>query len=101
VKGIVFVVFPLHTQKEPGTERAEHLANVQLQMLILQGTRDALAELDLITKTVASLGARATLHVVQGGDHSFEVLVSSGRKAEEVRAELVLTMAAWMSREGA
>ena len=98
VKGLVLVGFPLHPAGKPSTERAEHLAGVKLPMLFLQGTRDALADLDLITQTTASLGKKATLHVVDGADHAFHVLVRSGRTDAQVREELLDTMAAWMKR---
>ena len=96
VQGIVFVGFPLHPAGKPSIERADHLAQVQLPMLFLQGTRDTLADLDLIRETIAKLGSRATLHIVEGGDHSFHVLARSGRTDEQVREELLDTIAAWM-----
>jgi hypothetical protein len=65
-------------------------------MLFLQGTRDTLADLGLIRETIAKLEGRATLHIVEGGDHSFHVLARSGRNDEQVRAELLDTMAGWM-----
>jgi predicted alpha/beta-hydrolase family hydrolase len=99
VRGIVFVGFPLHPPKDPGTARAEHLAQVRLPMLFLQGTRDELAQLPLVRGVAASLQPRATLHVVEGGDHSFEVLVRSGRTADEVLAELAGTIAGWIARQ--
>jgi predicted alpha/beta-hydrolase family hydrolase len=99
VRGLVFVGFPLHPPKEPGTARAEHLPQVQLPMLFLQGTRDELAQLALVRGVVESLQPRATLHVVEGGDHSFDVLVRSGRTQDEVRAELADTIAGWIARQ--
>jgi len=65
-------------------------------MLFLQGTRDELADLDLIRETTAGLGDRATLHIVEGGDHSFHVLVRSGRNDAQVLVELADTAAGWM-----
>lgn len=97
VRGLVFVGFPLHPAGKPSTERADHLTQVQLPMLFLQGTRDTLADLALIRQTTGKLGARATLHVVEGADHSFHVLVRSGRNDEQVREELLDTMARWMT----
>jgi predicted alpha/beta-hydrolase family hydrolase len=96
VRGLVFVGFPLHPAGKPGTERAKHLAQVELPMLFLQGTRDELADLELVRSVVTPLGERATLHVVDGADHSFHVLVRSGRNDAQVREELLDTMAAWM-----
>lgn len=98
VRGIVLVGFPLHAAGKPSTERAVHLPEVKLPMLFLQGTRDALADLDLITETTASLGKRATLHVIDGADHAFHVLVRSGRKDEQVREEMLDTMAGWIKK---
>jgi predicted alpha/beta-hydrolase family hydrolase len=65
-------------------------------MLFLQGTRDELAELELIRQTTGQLAGRATLHVVDGADHSFHVLVRSGRTDAQVREELLDTMAHWI-----
>jgi len=98
VKGIVLVGFPLHPAGKPSIERAAHLADVKLPMLFLQGTRDALADLELITQTAASLGKKTSLHIVDGADHAFHVLVRSGRTDAQVREELCDTMAAWMTK---
>jgi predicted alpha/beta-hydrolase family hydrolase len=88
VAGLVFLGFPLHASGRPGTERAAHLADVDLPMLFVQGTRDGLADLDLLRPVAEGLGDRATLHVVEGGDHSFKVLKRSGRSEDEVFAEI-------------
>jgi len=96
VKGLVFVGFPLHAADKPSTERAVHLDQVQVPMLFLQGTRDTLAELGLVREVTAQLKQRATLHVVEGADHSFHVLARSGRNDPQVREELLDTMAGWM-----
>lgn len=96
VRGLVFVGFPLHPAGQPGTKRAAHLAQVGIPMLFLQGTRDALADLELVRTTVEPLGPRATLHVVEGADHAFHVLVRSGRSDGEVLEELATAMAGWM-----
>ncbi len=98
VRGIVFVGFPLHTAKKPGTKRAEHLERVAPPMLFLQGTRDKLADLDLLRPMVVGLGDRATLHVVEGADHGFSVLKRSGRTDGELLDELAAIAAAWMER---
>jgi len=98
VEGLVLLGFPLHPAGKPSTERAAHLAGVKLPMLFLQGTRDGLADLDLITQTTAKLGNKASLHIVDGADHAFHVLVRSGRTDAEVREELCDTMAAWMTK---
>jgi uncharacterized protein len=98
VRGIVFVGFPLHPAGKPSIERAGHLADVQVPMLFLQGTRDTLADLELIRDMTEKLEDRATLHVVEGADHSFHVLARSGRTDEQVREELLDTMVSWMMK---
>jgi uncharacterized protein len=98
VVGLVFFGFPLHPAKQPGTARADHLARVDLPMLFLQGTRDALADIGLMTSVTGALGPRATLHVVEGADHGFAVLKRSGRTDADVLAELARTVAAWGAR---
>lgn len=98
VRGLVFVGFPLHTAKNPGTKRAEHLARVEPPMLFLQGTRDKLADLGLLRPVVDGLGDRASLHVVEGADHGFSVLKRSGRSEDEVLDELADVTAGWMER---
>ena len=97
VRGIVFLGFPLHgIGKPPGIERSEHLARVEVPLLFVQGTRDRLANLDFLRPVVAGLGPRATLHVVEGGDHSFKVLKRSGRTHPEVMAEVADAVAGWV-----
>ncbi len=98
VKGIVFFAFPLHPAGKPSTERGDHLAKVREPMLFLQGTRDKLAELELLGPVCKSLGDRATLHVVDGADHSFQVLKRSRRSAEEVLEELAQSVESWAVR---
>ena len=95
VLALVFLGFPLHPPKQPGDRRAEHLQQVEIPMLFLQGTRDELAHLDLLRPVCDRLGARATLHVVEGADHGFEVLKRSGRTDAEVMHELADTAADW------
>src|SRR5438874_13824347 len=97
VRGLVFLGFPLHPPGRPGDSRADHLAEVQIPMLFLQGTRDEFADLELLRPVVKRLGDRATLHLVEGGDHSFHVLKRSGRTDAEVMGELVDAIAAWTS----
>ena len=98
VRGLVFLGFPLHPAKRPATARADHLAQVQVPMLFLQGTRDDLADLELITGVCRGLAERATLHVAEGADHGFSVLKRSGRTDAEVMDELAATITDWVRR---
>ena len=95
VRGLVFFGFPLHPPNRPGTKRADHLAKVTVPMLFLQGTRDTLADLNLLRPVCAKLGSRATLHVIETADHSFHVLKKSGRSDAEVLRELAETTVSW------
>ena len=95
VEGLAFFGFPLHPSGKPSAHRADHLADVQIPMLFLQGTNDKLAELGLLRPVVARLGARARLHLVEGADHSFHVPVRSGRNDRDVMEEILDAFAAW------
>jgi uncharacterized protein len=95
VRGLVFLGFPLHPPGKPGTDRADHLAGVTIPMLFLQGTRDEFADLSLLEPVCHRLGARATLHLVEGGDHSFNVPKRSGKSKAQVWADLAQTIADW------
>jgi predicted alpha/beta-hydrolase family hydrolase len=95
VRGLAFVGFPLHPAGKPSTDRADHLARIDIPMLFLQGTRDSLAEVALIEPVVQRLGSRATLHLAEGADHSFHVLARSGRNDREVMNEIIDAFADW------
>jgi predicted alpha/beta-hydrolase family hydrolase len=98
IRGLAFLGFPLHPAGKPGTERAEHLSRVEIPMLFVSGSRDALAETDLLRPVVAALGSRATLHLVDQADHSLKVAAKSGRTAAEAEAEALDALAEWMVR---
>ncbi len=96
MRGLVFFAFPLHPAGAPSDARAAHLDEVKIPMLFLAGTRDALADLPLLKKTIKSLGSRATLVLAQDADHSFHVPAKTGRKDAQVLDELLDAAAVWM-----
>ena len=95
VRGLAFFGFPLHAPGRPDISRAHHLDSVRVPLLFLQGTRDEFAQLDLLQQVVQRLGKRATLHLIEEGDHSFKVPKRSGRTAAEVMDELAEVIAQW------
>jgi len=95
VNGLIFFGFPLHAAGKPSQERAAHLSEVTIPMLFLQGTRDALAELDQLTPVCQAL-SRATLKLLDDADHSFHVPARTGRKDTEVMAQMLDTAAEWI-----
>jgi uncharacterized protein len=96
VRGLAFLGFPLHPAGKPSAARGAHLSELKIPMLFLQGTRDSLAELTLLEPVVRGLGAPASLHLVQGADHSFHVLARSGRNDREVMSEILDALSAWI-----
>jgi uncharacterized protein len=98
VRGLVFLGFPLHPPKKPSNERAKHLFDLGIPMLFLQGTRDELADLQLLEPLCRELGPRATLQLFQDADHSFHVPARSGRKDPEVRAEMWDAVVEWLEK---
>jgi hypothetical protein len=95
VHGLAFLGFPLHPAGKPAIDRATHLADIRIPMLFLQGTRDSLAEVKLLGPVVARLGPSASLHWVDGADHSFHVLARSGRNDREVMNEILGAFVTW------
>ena len=96
VRGLIFFAFPLHPANKPSRERAKHLSEVDIPMLFLQGTRDALAFLDELRPVCEALGSRATLKLFENADHSFHVPARSGRTDAQIRAEMLDFVAAWV-----
>lgn len=95
VKGLIFFAFPLHPAGEPATKRADHLANIDIPMLFLSGSRDALAERDLLEPIVKDLGGRATLHLIDTADHSFKILKRTRASSEDVFIEMARVVRDW------
>lgn len=96
VRGLAFFGFPLHAPGKPGIARAEHLTSVDVPMLFLQGTRDEFAKLDLLQQVVRGLGDRATLHLIEEGDHSFKVPKKrTGKTEADVMNDLADTILQW------
>ncbi|MFZ0452959.1 MAG: alpha/beta family hydrolase [Ignavibacteriaceae bacterium] len=98
VKGIIFFGFPLHAPGKSSSDRAEHLFKVDVPMLFLQGTRDKLADLNLLKPVIKKLKDKAELHIIEGADHSFHVLKSSGRTDVQVIEELAESSREWVNR---
>jgi uncharacterized protein len=96
VRGLAFLGFPLHPAKKPSDERAQHLFDVRIPTVFLQGTRDALADLALLEALVERLGARATLTLFAGADHSFHVAGRGAPSDAEVRDTMLDALAAWI-----
>jgi predicted alpha/beta-hydrolase family hydrolase len=98
VRGLIYFGFPLHAAGKPSANRGDHLFDITLPMLFLQGSRDALADLILLKPLCARLGKRSELFVIDGGDHSFHLLKSSGRSDDQVMEETATKVASWISR---
>ena len=96
VRGIAFLGFPLHAPGRPSDERGNHLFDVKIPMLFMQGSRDEFADLELLQPLVKQLGARATLKLFPDADHSFHVPARTGRKDTDVRAEMLDVLVGWI-----
>jgi predicted alpha/beta-hydrolase family hydrolase len=95
VRGLVFLGFPLHPPGKPAIQRGDHLDRVEVPMLFLQGTRDQFAQVDLVSAVCRRLGQKAALHLIDQGDHSFNVPKRAGRDFSAVIHELADTMVQW------
>jgi len=96
VDALVFLGYPLHPAGRPDQLRTAHLPRITVPMLFFAGTRDSLCTLPLLRETLQTLTAPATLHVIEGADHSFAVPKRTGRGGEAVYAEIVDATVAWL-----
>jgi uncharacterized protein len=99
VRGLALLGFPLHPAGRPSDARAQHLVQVRIPLLFLQGTHDALAERMRMEALVRRLGAHATLSLVEDADHSFHVPARTGRTDAQVRSALLKVLAAWIDSQ--
>ena len=97
VRGLAFLGFPLHPPGQPSDARAQHLYDVRIPLMFLQGTRDEFARLDLIEPLIARIGDHAELKLFADADHSFHVPARSGRTDADLRTELTATLADWIN----
>jgi uncharacterized protein len=98
--GLVFLGYPLHPPGRFDTLRDRHLPAITAPMLFVQGTRDAFARADLLAPVLRGLGDRATLHSIEGGDHSFAVPRRTGRTPAQIEAEVAAALVSWLGAHG-
>ena len=96
VCGLAFLGFPLHPAGRPSQDRAEHLFNVKIPMLFLQGTRDSMASLDQLEPVCKMLGQGTTLKLFADADHSFHVPARTGRTDAQVLGDTLDAFVAWL-----
>jgi uncharacterized protein len=94
--GLVFLGYPLHAPGRPDRLRTEHLADITVPMLFVEGTRDPFCPLETLEKALAELRGPTKVTVIDDGDHSFKVRKSSGRSTTDAWAEVVDAVATWL-----
>ena len=99
-EGLVFLGYPLHPPGRFDALRDKHLPSITAPMLFVQGTRDAFARPDLLATVLHGLGDRATLHSIEGGDHSFAVPRRTGRAPAQIEAEVASAIVSWLAARG-
>jgi len=99
VRGVFFLGYPLHPAGKPEQLRADHLPAVPVPMLFIQGTRDALCDFERLRSVLQDL-PQTSLHVVDGGDHSFRLPRRDGRPEPVVWAEIVGAATRWLEGLG-
>lgn len=95
--GLLLLAYPLHPAGQPQKLRSAHLSDIGIPVLCLNGTRDALCQRDLMEQAIAGLSDRWTMHWLEGADHSFHVLKSSGRTDQDVLAEVGAAADTWVA----
>jgi predicted alpha/beta-hydrolase family hydrolase len=97
VRGLIYFSFPLHGSKKPAIKRADHLYSITLPMLFLSGTRDSLAEPQLLEDVTHQI-PNAELHCLETADHGFKILKRSRQSAEDVYQEAARVAASFVNR---
>ena len=97
-RGLLLAAYPLHPAGKPQQLRTAHLARIAVPVLCLNGTRDALCTRKLMDSVLVSLGRNWTMHWLEGADHAFHVLRSSGRTDGQVFEEVGAAVERWLSR---
>ena len=96
--GLIFFGYPLHPPNQTNKLRVSHFENIICPMLFIEGTRDPLCDLDLLRqKVIDRYPNLATLHIIEGGDHSFRVLKKLNRTENSVWHEMVAVTVNWMN----
>lgn len=96
--GLLLLAYPLHPAGQPEKLRDAHLPALQVPVLCLNGTRDSLCRKDLMEKTLKTVETDWTMHWLEGADHGFHVLKSSGRTDADVLREVGETTHSWLAR---
>ena len=96
--GLVFLGYPLHPPGKPEKLRSKHLPLIESPMLFVQGSRDVFGTADELRPIVKEL-SRATLHLIEGGDHSLKVPKSAGVTQEEVYKAVQDEIARWLKSQ--
>ena len=97
--GLLLFAYPLHPPGKPDQLRAAHLPKIQIPVLCINGTRDAFCTKELMERALETVRTSWTMHWLEGADHSFRVLRSSGRSDAQVHAEIGESAARWLSRK--
>jgi uncharacterized protein len=95
--GLLLAAYPLHPAGQPEKLRDAHLPQIRCPVLCLNGTRDALCRRDLMERALAKVNAPWTMHWIEGADHSFHVLRSSGRTDAQVDEEVKEAVGRWLA----
>jgi predicted alpha/beta-hydrolase family hydrolase len=95
--GVLLLAYPLHPTGRPEKLRDAHLRDIRVPVLCLNGTRDTLCQRELMERVVSTLGTNWDMHWIEGADHSFHVLKSSGRTDGDVLSEVVEASTRWIA----
>lgn len=99
-RGLVFLGFPLHAPGRADQPRLEPLRRINVPCLFVVGTRDVFCDLELLRRVTADLAYPPTIHVIEGGDHSFQLPRSSGKTEEQVLEEIAEQVCAFVRHVG-
>jgi len=94
--GLLLLAYPLHPPGQPEKLRDAHLPSIEMPVLCFNGTKDTFCTPDLMNRVLTTVTAPWEMHWLEGADHSFHVLKSSGRNDAAVLAEVATVSSAWL-----
>lgn len=96
--GLIFLGYPLHPARQADRRRVAHWSGLSCPVLFVQGTRDALCDLNILESELPKIQAGAALHIIEGSDHSFKTPKSSGKSAEDIWTDVNSAIVSWVKK---
>jgi predicted alpha/beta-hydrolase family hydrolase len=96
--GLLLLGYPLHAAGKPGAPRDDHFPRIDVPVLFVSGTRDALAGRPDLERAAKRLTGPAEFAWLESADHGFRPLKASGLTLDDTLDTVARASADWVSR---